>query len=125
MLFGRSQPRNMPEPLAVITPVQEPSVAEDTFALIRHYVERLAKILDGTEQQPWKEEAKRLYDEAVLQPITIVLAGRTGAGKSSIANAVMQNRLLPSSSEVGIHASRPLICRLTSFCYVGVRNRCL
>ncbi|KIM92377.1 hypothetical protein PILCRDRAFT_810432 [Piloderma croceum F 1598] len=90
--------RNMPEP--VIAPVQRPSVAENTLTLIRQYVDRLAKILDGTEQQPWKEEAKRLCDEAVLQPITGVLAGRTGAGKSTVANAVMQNRLLPSSSEV-------------------------
>jgi hypothetical protein len=92
----------MPEP--VIAPIQRPSVAEDSLTLIRHYVDRLAKILDGTEQQPWKEEAKRLYDEAVLQMITGVLAGRTGAGKSTMANAVMQNRLLPSSSEVRIHA---------------------
>ena len=95
----------MPEPEVQIDPVQNlPSVAEDALALIRCYVERLAKILDGTEQQPWKEEAKRLYDEAVRQPVTIVLAGRTGAGKSTMTNAIMQNRLLPSSSEVRIHA---------------------
>jgi len=81
----------MSQPVAA--PVQEPSIVDDTFALIRNSARDSARILDGvyfvnSEQvQLWRDEAKRLYKEAVPQQLTIALVGRTG-GKSTAMNAV-------------------------------------
>lgn len=77
--------------------------ASEVHDLVRGLMIKLEKILNGADLrngcQSWPKDAKRLRDTKYLLH-TIVVIGRTGAGKSTVMNGVFRNLLLRSASDV-------------------------
>ncbi|TEB25954.1 hypothetical protein FA13DRAFT_1668374, partial [Coprinellus micaceus] len=80
--------------------------------MVKVVSDRMKKMTIGNDmrREDWQNELEFLETEEPLPPILIAVCGATGAGKSSVLNAILQDNIVPTS---GMRACTAVVTKIS------------